>query len=516
MCKMVFNFTFHLPEETMSNLSVLEVVEDEMLSDVESVLSACREQFAQLLSDVLRARDQEVHQVEALIFKRVMELGLLLLRLFFTHQNLGDYGPTIQTAKGTAQRGRTSEKSYYSIFGKLKVKRYLYHLGEERFSPLDIVLNLPIRCYSYFLSEWVNRLNINRSSGDTVTFLKKFLGLKLSVSAVETISLESAPPYEAYYEFKKALPRPEATGELTVVGFDGKGVPMIKKEAAKIQAKRGKGEKRQKKKEALVGVKYTMHMTPRRPEEVAENLVFPEKKSTEVKPEEKAQDIRYIASIEKPKREVMKEIYKEIKDEDFTTHPLICLLDGAKSLLSALKDGFRHIPNKVIILDIIHVLEYIWLIAHLKYGEGNDVASQYVYEKLLLILKGNVSDYIEELRDESRTGSWKASQEETFSKVITYFENHRPYMKYDEYLAKGYPIATGVVESACSHVVKDRMEVSGARWGINGAEAILRLRSVAKSQDWEEYWDFFTDQFRDKEFLLPDDNSLMLQEKMAA
>ncbi len=89
-------------------------------------------------------------------------------------------------------------------------------------------------------------------------------------------------------------------------------------------------------------------------------------------------------------------------------------------------------------------------------------------------------------------------------------------MKYDEYLAKGYPISTGVVESACSHVVKDRMEVSGARWGINGAEAILRLRSVAKSQDWNAYWDFYTAQFRDKDFLLPDDNSLILQEKMAA
>ena len=351
--------------------------------------------------------------------------------------------------------------------------------------------------------------------------MKKFLGLKLSVSAGETISQESASPYEAYYDFKKMLPHREAQGELTVVSFDGKGVPMIKKEAAKIQAKLDKGEKRQKKKEALVGVKYTIHATPRSPEEVAENLVFPEKKSTQVKREEKAQDIRYIASIEKPKQEVMKEIYEEIKDEDFTTRPLLCLLDGAKSLLSALKDGFRHIRNKVIILDIIHVLEYIWLIAHLKYGEGNDIASQYVYEKLLLILKGSTSDYIEELRDESKTGSWKASQEKTFSKVITYpgvRRDHRPYMKYDEYLAKGYPISTGVVESAPAYagVVKDRMEVSGARWGINGAEAILRLRSVAKSQDWDAYWDFYTAQFRDKDFLLPDDNSLILQEKMAA
>ncbi|MCP4349744.1 MAG: hypothetical protein GY795_30045 [Desulfobacterales bacterium] len=66
-------------------------------------------------------------------------------------------------------------------------------------------------------------------------------------------------------------------------------------------------------------------------------------------------------------------------------------------------------------------------------------------------------------------GKWNESQLKRFRKVITYFKNHRDYMKYDEYLAKGYPIGSGVVESACSHVVRDRMEISGVRWRIRGA-----------------------------------------------
>jgi len=402
---LVFNFPFHLPEETMRALSVSEVVEDEMLSDVASVVSACREKFAQILSGVLQSKDQAAHQVEASIFRSLLELGLLLLRLFFATHNRGDYGPTLETAQGTAERGRLSDKSYYSIFGKLKVKRYLYHLGEASFSPLDRRLNLPIRCYSYVLSEWVNGLNLQQAYGDTVAFLKKFLGVSLSVSAVETISQESALPYEAYYESKKSLPHPDPVGELTVVSFDGKGVPMIKKEAAKIQAKLGKGEQRQKTKEALVGAKYTINSTPRSPEQVAQNLVFPERASPQQHKEEKAQDIRYIASVEKPKREVMAELYEEIKEDAFEAHPLLCLIDGAKSLLNAVEDVFHSIEHKVIILDIIHVLEYIWTIAHLKYGEGSEVASPYVYEKLLLILKGNVSEYLHELRDERNAGS---------------------------------------------------------------------------------------------------------------
>ena len=81
-------------------------------------------------------------------------------------------------------------------------------------------------------------------------------------------------------------------------------------------------------------------------------------------------------------------------------------------------------------------------------------------------------------------------------------------MKYDEYLGKGYPIGSGVVESVCSHVVKDRMEITGARWGINGAEAILKLRSIVKSNDWDGYWEFFTNQAKNNEFLPKGANSI--------
>ncbi|MCP4349328.1 MAG: hypothetical protein GY795_27935, partial [Desulfobacterales bacterium] len=169
----------------------------------------------------------------------------------------------------------------------------------------------------------------------------------------------------------------------------------------------------------------------------------------------------------------------------------------------------KDIGNTVLISDIIHVSEYIRLIAHIMYKEGSDDAEQYVYEKLLLILEGNIASYITEPQAEMLSGRWeKKSQPEKFKKVITYFKNHRQYMKYDEYPVKGYPIGTGVVESACSHVVKNRMEISGARWGINGAESILKLRSAVKSKDWEDYREFFTRQARKNEFFPDEYNSL--------
>jgi hypothetical protein len=488
------------------------------LSDIENCISSCKDKFNEMLSEVLEAKNQEAHQVEASIFKRLMELGLLLLTVFFANQNQGDYGETVTTVKGVGKRGRVSGRAYFSIFGKLKVYRYLYHIGNECFAPLDVILNLPVRCYSYYLSEVVNLLDINGAYLEGVKLLEKFFGLKLSVSAVETISRESAKGYEDYYDLKHTLPKAGREEDFTVVGFDGKGVPMIKEEGAKIKGRQGKGEKKQKKKEALVGVKYTVNANVRTPEEVADNLVYPDKKKQGKKPKpvERAQDIRYIASVEQPKREVMEEIKQEVKNGDFNKAPLVCVMDGAKHLWDLFIEVFKEINNKVLILDIIHVLEYIWLIAHIKYKEGSDEGKQYVYKKLLLILQGKVASYILELQNELLSGSWKKSQQETFLKVITYFKNHKQYMKYDQYLSQGYPIGSGVVESACSHVVKDRMEITGARWRICGAEPILRLRSVVKSNDWDAYWQFYTTQSQNNNFSPIGVNSLNLQQKIAA
>ena len=143
-------------------------------------------------------------------------------------------------------------------------------------------------------------------------------------------------------------------------------------------------------------------------------------------------------------------------------------------------------------------------------------STEYVSATLLTILQGNVGTYLRELQDELDNGTWTAAQRKTFTKVITYLQNHQAYMAYDQYLANGYPIATGVVESACGHLVKDRMELSGARWSIDGAEAMLRVRSVVKSQDWDDYWTFYMAQFRDNTFLDIEENFFHRREEKLA
>ncbi len=367
-------------------------------------------------------------------------------------------------------------------------------------------------------------LTINRAYNDTSSFIKNFFSQTLSVSALETIVQESSTAYDEFnvhinedLELQKVSTEDETLKEielptqdvqnttlLNIVSFDGVGVPMIKKEAAKIKARTGRGEKRQKKKEALVGVAYEVDKRERTAEEIAQRMIYPEDEKEKQHPKEtngSPQKKKYIASIEKSKREVMGVFYQRIQDKEFTITPLICLIDGAKSLINAFKDEFKEIANKAIILDIIHVIEYIWLIAHIKYKEGSKESKDYVYETLLLILKGSVKVYIKELEAEFDQKKLRSSRKKIYKKVITYLKNHRMYMQYDEYLSKGYPIGTGVIESACSHVVKQRTEITGARWGINGAEAILNLRSVKQSKEWDTYWDFYTKKRKDSDII---------------
>ncbi len=112
------------------------------------------------------------------------------------------------------------------------------------------------------------------------------------------------------------------------------------------------------------------------------------------------------------------------------------------------------------------------------------------------ILKGGVGYVIGGLKQTFTKRRLKGSARQALEKAITYLERHKKWMRYDEYLAAGMPVATGGVESACGAVVKKRMEGESKRWSVEGAEAILRLRSLEKSEEYLAYWRFHTMQER--------------------
>ena len=262
------------------------------------------------------------------------------------------------------------------------------------------------------------------------------------------------------------------------MSFDGKGIQVVKSE-------RTTGKTR----ESLVGCVYTAEPEKRDAEKIAKSLILPEqisdkeKKSNQKK--NNAQNTEYYGSVTEPKKKVFSDVRDRAKARFSAAciATVVCVMDGAPCLWRLAKKFF---PKAVYILDVIHVVDYIKL-ATSALEKDKKAAQVLAYTYLKTILEGRVNSVITSLKIRLTKNRIRGRRRTDIEKAITYFENHKDYMRYDEYLEAGYPIATGVVESACGHLVKDRMGIAGARWSLRGAESVLKLRCIKASGDWQEY-----------------------------
>ena len=467
------------------------------------------EQALQALLQFAResAETLEAHEAEKGIFKRLLPIGLAAMKLYFAQQGTGDVGPAVTRAdnvrlpRETQLRGRDD----FSLFGKFAVARTCYRTsGEPGIFPLDAQVNLPARCYSYFLPEWMTLFAVEHPFKESAGLFEQLFDLDVAESVLMEVAQEAPEDYEGFY-IQRPAPQEATEGELLVVSFDGKGVPMIKEEAVKLKAKLGTGEKRQKKKEALVGVSYTVAPKPRSPEALAEVLVEPEAARARRQRDHvtddapRAQQVRRLASLVRTKQAVMALIKADAERRDPQHRKLlVVLLDGALGLWNLATKLFKEWKHVTFVLDIMHVVGYLWTAANALFREESQEGKRWVQQKLTELLRGRVGYVIGGLRQILTKRQLRKSVRETLQKVITFFDNHRRWMQYDVYLAAGLPVGTGVVESACGSVVKHRMEGEGKRWSLEGAEAILALRSLKKSHDNDlrAYWRFRARQVR--------------------
>jgi len=175
----------------------------------------------------------------------------------------------------------------------------------------------------------------------------------------------------------------------------------------------------------------------------------------------------------------------ELQQRDPHEHrTVVAVMDGESKLrdLQELK-----IKRAIGILDIWHATEYLWELAYCFHRDGSDEAQAFVETYLRKLLEGKVNRVIGGIRQMATKRDLPNGKWEKVEDCLAYFAARTEYMKYDEYLAAGYPIGSGVVEGACRHLVKDRMEQAGMRWRIAGAQAILSLRSIYLNDDWDAF-----------------------------
>jgi hypothetical protein len=461
-----------------------------MTSNPEPIVQQLQHEFQNLLAYVAgpEARSQTAYTVELTLFRRLLALGAALLRLFFvTRATVRPAEPV--TAPDGARMTYHDQRptTYYSVFGKVCFARHYFTApGQTGLCPLDAELSLPARCYSDLLREWAVYGTTDESYRESQTVLERILGLSLSVHALETCVTEAAADVAGFYAQPAEPPVPPPVGAILVVQADGKGVPMVQPSPQRPPVRLGKGQKRGKKKEAVVTGLYTIAPYPRTPQEVVAALLQDsDGPEPAARPQPVDKELRATLAGKAVARRRLAQ--RAAQREGPQIEQRVALTDGAEALQQQL---VTHFPAYTLILDIIHATKYLWDAANALLGETHPQRLTWVRAYLEALVAGQTDAVISALEAEVQDPTCTATQRQAVRRTVGYYQRNRPYMHYDDYLACGWPIGTGVVEGACGHLVKDRMEQSGMRWTKAGAQAVLDLRAVRINGHWEAYWQF--------------------------
>lgn len=446
---------------------------------------------------------QAAHEVELSLWRQLLELGRQLYGRFLTLVGSGDMGETVELPDGRSCRRlpERHQKRLVTIFGEFQLERAVYGSRESQkieFVPVDNRLQLPEGDFSYVLQDWDQELCVEEAFGKSAGTVQRILGLKQSVDSLERMNMHMAERVQDYRE-DRPMPAPEDEGELLVLSADGKGIVMRREEPAP-KGHRTKGEKASQKRMAIVGTAYTVDRHVRTAEEVVAALfgdVLPT--STPPKPRPKPRHKHVWASLPRETVEgtvaavdiVYPWLLNEVAERNRGLNKEMVLLhDGQESLWEARE---QHLPRKnaTDILDLLHVTPRLWQAAHVFFKEGSDEAEQFVRARLLKVLQGQSHLVVRGLREMASKRQLSGAKKTTMTKVCNYLEQNRVRMHYDEYLARGYPIASGAVEGACRHLIKDRMERAGMHWTPAGAQAMLDVRSTWINGDWESYQTYY-------------------------
>jgi len=456
------------------------------------------------------------HKVEQNIFCELLKLGYMLLGHLFALYEGSDPGKTVELSdERTVKRlPEKHKRSYLSIFGEFEIFRWVYGTREGQkvdYIPMDKQLQLPNRKYSYLLQDWGQSLAVDLPFAEAYTIIKRIFSLSFPVSGLERTVRSTSDSTTTYFD-QQTDTQPAEPGQIIVTSADGKGVVIRKPGAEQVDsAEETKpaniGQTTQKghygnKKMAIVGASYTIDPYPRTPETVLESLFRTQDKlaeavSEQLRPKPVCKHVRACMDRDEkdtlqPAREtIFSWLDQEIKQRNPDgNNTVVLIMDGEKKLWE-MGDEIVVDEKTVKILDIIHASSYIWKIVEALNADNSTKENMPIVKKYIgYLLNGDVKRAIRSFRYLATSRKIKGKKLDQINTSCGYLENNAARMRYDEYLAAGYPIGSGIIEGACRHVIVDRMERSGMRWIMTGAKAMLGLRCIYINGDWNKFMEF--------------------------
>lgn len=455
--------------------------------------------------DSTEGHDMTLSDLERELELEARELIRTMLQEHLDRRAPGDAEGPVRDADGIERdRMQYHERNVETVFGTVRVGRTGYGTeGTESLHPLDAALNLPEELYSLGVRRRVAEEAARTSFDEVAETMTRHTGADVPKRQLRELVERAAQDFDLFYETRRECAEAEkANGSIVVMSADGKGVVMRREDlreatrkaalskSHKLSKRLSKGEKRNAKRMATVAVTYTIEPYVRTPEEVIRSMAPIRESEPRRRPVPELK--RVWASLEKSPESVIEDAFQEARFRDPNRNKSwVALVDGNKPQINILSEKAReHQVELSIVLDFIHVSEYVWSAGLAFHAEGSPVLQAWVAERLLQILRGKSSDVAAGMRRSATLRALDARTRAAVDDCADYLLEYKPYLRYDVCLEKGFPIATGVVEGACRHLVKDRMDLTGARWTLRGAEAVLRLRALRSCGDFDEYWGF--------------------------
>jgi len=474
--------------------------------------TASRQRFDTVLT-FLDGADAAVLSHAQLEDRLDVEGRALLRQLFQDHLDLRsvresrvDVAAADGVRRSRVETGHTRELA--TIFGPVQVARLAYRTpGQPNLHPADAMLNLPTEKHSHGLRHLAAIEATRGSFDDAVAAISHSTGQQLGKRQLEDLAHRSTVDFDDFYTHRKA-PAGDP-GDVLVLSCDGKGVVMrpgaLRKATAqaaakatpKLQTRLSKGEKRNRKRMAEVGAVYDATPAPRTPADI-----FPDRDEEPATPTPGpvAANKWLVASVVDNAASVVGQIFDEADRRDpLHRRTWVALVDGNNHQIDRInaEAKARTVPVTIII-DFVHVLEYLWKATWCFHTEGDPAAETWVRHHASNVLAGKATRVAGAIRRAATTAALEPARRAGADTCAAYLTNKRAHLNYPTALARGWPIATGVIEGACRHLVKDRMDLTGARWGLHGAEAILKLRALRSNGDLDEYWHYHLAQERQR------------------
>jgi hypothetical protein len=427
-------------------------------------------------------------------------------------------GPVVVGPEGRVRPWRETGHSRWlaTVFGMVRVVRVAHRgRGVGNVHPADAVLSLPAGRHSTGLRRLAVTEAVRGSFDQAHDAVERRCGNVLGKRRLEELVVAAAVDVDGFYRTR--IPVPCSRTMPLVIQADGKGVVMrpealreaTRRAAAKAAAgHRGRlapGEKPNRKRMATVACVFDTRPAPRRPHDV---IHPPGGRSGErpARPGPRAENKWCTASLVRPPEQVISDAFGQAEARDPKhLRPWVVLVDGARHQLDLIgaETGRRGVTVHVL-LDFVHVAEYVWAAAHAFHKPGTTEAEAWAADRLTAILAGQAAHTAAEMTSQAEREHLPPARREAVDACGRYLTGHLDQLHYDAALAAGWPIATGAVEGACRHLIADRLDITGARWGLHGAEAVLRLRAVLSNGDLDLYWRYHAAREHERLYPAPD------------